>query len=254
MKKPIRILLVDDHAIVRDGIRSLLKTQPDIEVVGEADNGQAAVSMVGNLEPDIVLMDLVMPGMDGIEAIRRIVDSRPGSRILVLTSFSAEDKVFPAIKAGAMGYLLKDCDSEELVRAILQVHRGESSLHPRIARMLLQEMAAPRGEGISRPPPRQERPTADPPWTGLAASQDRLTERELAVLKLVAHGKSNREIADELVVAEGTVRTHVSNILSKLHLVSRTQATLFALREGLTSLDDASISLADGHSYPQSDP
>ena len=231
--------MVDDHAIVRDGIRSLLKTQPDIEVVGEAEDGQAAVTMAGSLAPDVVLMDLVMPGMDWIEAIRRIVAGRPESRILVLTSFSAEDKVFPAIKAGAMGYLLKDCDSEELVRAILQVQRGESSLHPKIARMLLQEMAAPRGAGVSRSPPRPERPTADP-----------LTERELDVLKLVAHGKSNREIADELVVAEGTVRTHVSNILSKLHLASRTQATLFALREGLTSLDDASISLVAGHSYP----
>jgi NarL family two-component system response regulator LiaR len=239
MKKPIRILLVDDHAIVRDGLRAVLKLQPDIEVVGEAEDGQAAVSMAGSLAPDVVLMDLVMPGMDGIEAIRRIVAGRPESRILVLTSFSAEDKVFPAIKAGAMGYLLKDCDSEELVRAILQVQRGESSLHPKIARMLLQEMAAPRGAGVSRSPPRPERPTADP-----------LTERELDVLKLVAHGKSNREIADELVVAEGTVRTHVSNILSKLHLASRTQATLFALREGLTSLDDAGISLVAGHSYP----
>lgn len=225
MKKPIRILLVDDHAIVRDGLRAVLKTQPDIEVVGEAENGQAAVAMAGSLAPDVVLIDLVMPGMDGIEAIRRIVAGQPESRILVLTSFSAEDKVFPAIKAGAMGYLLKDCDSEELVRAILQVQRGESSLHPKIARMLLQEMSAPRRESFGRPPPRPERPTADP-----------LTERELAVLKLVAHGMSNREIADELVVSEGTVRTHVSNILSKLHLASRTQATLFALREGLTSL------------------
>jgi len=150
----------------------------------------------------------------------------------VLTSFSAEDKVFPAIKAGAMGYLLKDCDSEELVRAIHQVQRGESSLHPKIARMLLQEMSTARGVRVSGPTPRPERPAVDP-----------LTERELDVLKLVAHGKSNREIADELVVSEGTVRTHVSNILSKLHLASRTQATLFALREGLTSLDGASIPL-----------
>jgi len=232
MKKPIRVLLVDDHAIVRDGIHSLLKTQPDIEVVGEAGNGRDAVSQAESLQPDVVLMDLVMPGMDGIEAIRLIVDGQPDSRILVLTSFSAEDKVFPAIKAGAMGYLLKDCDSEELVRAIRQVHQGESSLHPRIARMLLREMGAadrPSPSG-SEPPPAAVRPAVDP-----------LTERELDVLKLVAHGKSNREIADELVVAEGTVRTHVSNILSKLHLASRTQATLFALREGLTSLDDASI-------------
>jgi len=232
MKKPIRVLLVDDHAIVRDGIHSLLKTQPDIEVVGEAGNGRDAVSQAESLQPDVVLMDLVMPGMDGIEAIRLIVDGQPDSRILVLTSFSAEDKVFPAIKAGAMGYLLKDCDSEELVRAIRQVHQGESSLHPRIARMLLREMGAadrPSPSG-SEPLPAAVRPAVDP-----------LTERELDVLKLVAHGKSNREIADELVVAEGTVRTHVSNILSKLHLASRTQATLFALREGLTSLDDASI-------------
>jgi len=232
MKKPIRILLADDHAIVRDGIRSLLKTQPDVEVVGEASNGRDAVSMAETLRPDVVLMDLVMPGMDGIEAIRLIVDSQPESRILVLTSFSAEDKVFPAIKAGAMGYLLKDCDSEELVRAIHQVHQGESSLHPKIARMLLREMGAADKPSLSggEPPPPAVRPTVDP-----------LTERELDVLKLVAHGKSNREIADELVVAEGTVRTHVSNILSKLHLASRTQATLFALREGLTSLDDAGI-------------
>jgi NarL family two-component system response regulator LiaR len=227
MKKPIRVLLVDDHTIVRDGIRSLLKTQPDIEVAGEASNGRDALSMAESLRPDVVVMDLVMPGMDGIEAIRLIVDGRPESRILVLTSFSAEDKVFPAIKAGAMGYLLKDCDSEELVLAIHQVHRGESSLHPKIARMLLQELAAARSLSDGGSPPRSERLAVDP-----------LTERELEVLRLVARGKSNREIADELVVTEGTVRTHVSNILSKLHLASRTQATLFALREGLTSLDE----------------
>jgi NarL family two-component system response regulator LiaR len=227
MKKAIRVLLVDDHAIVRDGIHSLLKTQPDIEVVGEANNGRDAVSEAENLQPDVILMDLVMPGMDGIEAIHHIVDGQPKSRILVLTSFSAEDKVFPAIKAGAMGYLLKDCDSEELVRAVHQVHRGESSLHPKIARMVLQEMAADRPLSGSEPPPRPERPTAEP-----------LTERELDVLRRVARGRSNREIADELALADGTVRTHVSNILNKLHLASRTQATLFALRQGLASLDE----------------
>jgi NarL family two-component system response regulator LiaR len=235
MKTAVRVLLVDDHAIVRDGLCAVLKLQPDIEVVGEADNGRDALSMAQSLRPDVVLMDLVMPGMDGIEAIRRIIDGWPESRILVLTSFSAEDKVFAAIKAGAMGYLLKDCDSEELVRAIHQVQRGESSLHPKIARMLLQEMTAPRGAGIAEAPPRPGRPTVEP-----------LTDRELEVLRLVAHGKSNREIADELVVVEGTVRTHVSNILSKLHLANRTQATLFALREGLTSLDDASFPLNAG--------
>ena len=227
MKQPIRVLLVDDHAIVRDGIRALLALQPDIAVAGEASNGRDAVALADSLRPDVILMDLVMPGMDGIEAIGLIVAGQPASRILVLTSFSAEDKVFPAIKAGAMGYLLKDCNSEELVRAIHQVYRGESSLHPKIARMLLHEMA------VGRPPSGRESltPHGQPPV-------DPLTERELEVLKLIARGKSNRQIADELVVSEGTVRTHVSNILSKLHLASRTQATLFALREGLASLEE----------------
>jgi NarL family two-component system response regulator LiaR len=229
---PIRVLLVDDHAIVRDGIRSLLATESDIEVVGEADDGRAAVTRAQSLDPDVILMDLVMPGMDGIEAIHNIVARRPEARILVLTSFTADDKVFPAIKAGAMGYLLKDCDSEELVRAIRDVHRGESSLHPKIARMLLQEMTGqrPAQDEEPSPPPPARPPTVDP-----------LTERELEVLKLVARGLSNVEIADQLVIAEGTVRTHVSNILNKLHLVSRTQATLYALRQGLASLDDAEV-------------
>jgi NarL family two-component system response regulator LiaR len=226
----IRVLLVDDHAIVRDGIRSLLATEPGIEVVGEAGNGHDAVARAESLQPDVILMDLVMPGMDGIEAIRRIVDRQPGARILVLTSFTADDKVFPAIKAGAMGYLLKDTGSEELVRAIHQVHRGEPSLHPKIARMLLQEMKEGRPTQAVEPPPRipGQRPVVEP-----------LTGREVEVLRLVAQGRSNREIADQLVIAEGTVRTHVSNILGKLHLASRTQATLYALREGLASLDEA---------------
>jgi NarL family two-component system response regulator LiaR len=227
---PIRVLLVDDHAIVRDGIHSLLQTQPDIEVVGQTDNGQDAVLKVESLHPDVVLMDLVMPGIGGIEAIRRIVALEPTARILVLTSFSAEDKVFPAIKAGAMGYLLKDSDSEELVRAIHQVYEGESSLHPRIARMVLMEMA-------TSVPPCEDSSAAHPE----SPEVDPLTERELEILKLVARGQSNREIAADLVIAEGTVRTHVSNILSKLHLVSRTQATLYALREGLASLDEAVV-------------
>jgi len=162
-------------------------------------------------------MDLVMPEMDGIEAIRYITSHQPGARILVLTSFATDEKVFPAIKSGALGYLLKDSNPEELVQAIHQVFRGESSLHPTIARKLLQE--------LSRPP--QRPPTAEP-----------LTEREMAVLRLIAHGLSNQEIADQLVISEATVRTHVSNILSKLHLASRTQAALYALREGLASLDE----------------
>ena len=222
----IGVLLVDDHAIVRDGIRSLLATEPGIEVVGEADNGHDAVAQAESLRPDVILMDLVMPGIDGIEAIRRIVARQPEARVLVLTSFTADAQVFPAIKSGAMGYLLKDSGSEELVRAIRQVHRGEGSLHPKIARMLLQEMREGGVAPSSHVP--EQRPAVEP-----------LTGREVEVLKLVARGRSNREIADQLVVAEGTVRTHVSNILGKLHLASRTQATLYALREGLASLDDA---------------
>jgi NarL family two-component system response regulator LiaR len=219
MTETIRILLVDDHAIVRDGIRSLLATEPGIDVVGEATDGAEAVRQAERLQPDVLLMDLVMPGLDGLEAIRRIVARRPEARILVLTSFATDDKVFPAIKAGAMGYLLKDCDAEELVQAIHQVYRGQSSLHPRIARLVLREVAEP----------------------GVPSGVDPLTAREMDVLKWVARGKSNREIADELVIAEGTVRTHVSNILNKLHLASRTQATLYALREGLASLDEAEL-------------
>jgi len=217
MTRSIRVLVADDHVVVRQGIRALLATEPDIEVVGEAENGREAVAETDRLQPDVILMDLVMPEMDGIEAIRRITAQQPEARILVLTSFAADDKVFPAIKAGALGYLLKDSEPEELVGAIHQVHRGESSLHPAVARKLLQE--------LSRPP--KKPPTPEP-----------LTEREVEVLRLVAQGRSNQEIAEELVISEATARTHVSNILRKLHLASRTQAALYALREGLASLDD----------------
>jgi NarL family two-component system response regulator LiaR len=169
------------------------------------------------LKPDVVLMDLVMPRTDGIEATRRITEACPQTRILVLTSFAADDKVFPAVKAGALGYLLKDTGPDELLEAIRQVHRGEPSLQPEIARKVLQE--------ISHPAP--ARPTTDP-----------LTARELDVLRLIAQGMSNKEIAARIFVAEWTVRTHVSNILGKLQLASRTQAALYALRSGLASLDD----------------
>jgi NarL family two-component system response regulator LiaR len=223
------VFVVDDHAIVRDGIQSLLATEADIECVGEAANGADAVSKVRILRPDVILMDLVMPEMDGIEAIRQIMSFQPEARILVLTSFTADDKVFPAIKAGALGYLLKDTGSEDLIRAIHQVYRGESSLHPKIARMVLQEIST------VQPTQNVEQQSRHP---GQPPAVDPLTERELEVLKLVARGHTNREIADQLVVSEGTVRTHVSNILDKLHLASRTQATLYALREGLASLED----------------
>ena len=216
-EKTIRVLIADDHAIVRKGIRALLATERDIEVVGEASDGAEAIAQAKALRPDVILMDLVMPKLDGIEATRQITSDQAGARILVLTSFAADDKVFPAIKAGALGYLLKDSGPEELIQAVHQVHRGEPTLEPSIARKVLSE--------LSHPP--KQSPTADP-----------LTEREMAVLRLVAQGRSNRDIAEQLVIAEITVRTHVSNILSKLHLASRTQAALYALREGLASLQD----------------
>ncbi len=214
---PIKVLLTDDHDIVRRGINALLATEDDIEVVGEARNGHEALAKANSLSPDVILMDIVMPEMDGIEAIQRLTEHDAETKILVLTSFATDDKIFPAIKAGALGYLLKDSGPEELVTAIKQVHAGESSLHPTIARRLLQE--------VSRPPKNAE-------------ERDGLTEREVDVLQLVAQGQSNQDIAETLVISEATVRTHMSNILGKLHLASRTQAALYALKEGIVSLDD----------------
>ncbi len=213
----IHIFIADDHAIVRSGIQALLETIDGLEVVGEAADGRQTVTAVTSLRPDVILMDLEMPVMDGIEAIKQIMNQWPEARILVLTSFATDDRVFPAVKAGALGYLLKDSGPDALVQAIRQVYRGESSLHPKIARKLIQELSRP----VSQPP------TADP-----------LTPREVDVLQLVAQGLGNQEIADKLVIGEATVRSHVSNILSKLHLASRTQAALYALREGYASLDD----------------
>jgi NarL family two-component system response regulator LiaR len=225
MTQIIRVLIADDHDIVRKGLRALLATEPDIEVVGEAEDGKEAISGAEALRPDVILMDLVMPEVDGIEAIRQITTARPEARILVLTSFSTDDTVFPAIKAGALGYLLKDTGPQELVQAIHEVHRGESSLHPAIARKLLQEISGSPGQMETREPAPEN-------------AVDPLTEREVEVLRLVAQGRSNQEIADQLVISEATVRTHVSHVLGKLHLASRTQAALYALREGLASLDD----------------
>jgi NarL family two-component system response regulator LiaR len=217
MTAPIGVFLAEDHAIVRKGIRALLATEPDVEVIGEAADGREAVAEVIRLRPDVTLMDLELPEVDGIEAIGQITAAWPEAVILVLTSFATDDKVFPAVKAGARGYLLKDSSPEELVRAIRQVHRGEASLDPGIARKVLQELA----RGSDRPP------TPDP-----------LTPREVEVLRLVARGLGNQQIADELSLSEATVRTHVSTILGKLHLASRTQAALYALREGLATLED----------------
>ena len=217
MSSPIRVLIIDDHVIVRKGIRALLAAKRDIQVVGEAGDGAEAVARVEALSPDVILMDLVMPKMDGIQAIREIVARDPGARVLVLTSFAADEQVFPAIKAGALGYLLKDSGPQQLVQAIRQVYRGEPSLEPSIARKVLSELSSPPRKPL----------TPDP-----------LTARELEILRLVAQGRSNKEIAGQLTIAEETVHTHVSNILGKLHLASRTQAALYALREGIASLDD----------------
>jgi NarL family two-component system response regulator LiaR len=218
MQDTIRVLIADDHAIVRKGLCALLATEPGIEVVSEARDGREAISAAQRFCPEVILMDLVMPGVDGLEAIRRIMACQPEARVLVLTSFAGDDKIFPAIRAGALGYLLKDSGPEELVRAIRQVSRGESSLHPSVARRLLRELS--------------QSPSAQGPAT------DSLTEREIEVLQLVAKGWSNRDISVHLSISDATVRTHVSSILAKLNLCSRTQAALYALREGLASLHD----------------
>jgi NarL family two-component system response regulator LiaR len=218
MTETIHILIADDHAIVREGLRWLIDTEPGMELVGEATDGVEAVLKARSLQPDVILLDLVMPRKDGIEAIGEIKQENPEARVLVLTSFAEDEKVFSAIKAGALGYLLKDSSPQELLQAIRDVHRGESSLHPTIARKLIGELSRP---------------------SDLSATEEPLTERELEVLSLVARGLSNQDIADRLVVSERTVRTHVSNILDKLHLANRTQAALYAVREGLASPDSS---------------
>jgi two-component system, NarL family, response regulator LiaR len=215
--EPIRVLIVDDHTIVRKGIKALLAETSDIQVVGEASNGLDATQLSKQLEPDVILMDLLMPKMDGIEATRHISAQQPQVHVLVLTSFVGDDKIFPAIKAGAVGYLLKDSEPSELIRSIHMVHRGELSLHPIIARKIMQEI--------------QDQPAAKP-------SPESLTAREVEVLQLLAKGLSNDEIAAQLVISEVTVRTHISHLLAKLHLATRVQATLYALRAGITSLSD----------------
>lgn len=217
----IKVLVVDDQNIVRKGIWALLEQVDDIDVIGEASNGEEAIVQAKRLKPDVILMDLMMPKMDGITAIRELQKAQIPVRIIALTSFVTEDKVFPAIKAGAMGYLLKDSEPGDLINAIRKVNRDEPSLHPIVAKMVLQELGQPA---------QQQQPLTPAP----------LTEREVDIIKLVAQGLSNREIADRLVIGEATVRTHVGNVLNKLHLANRVQATLYALREGLTSLDEMS--------------
>lgn len=201
-------MLVDDHAVVRQGLCAFLELQEDIQVVGQASDGQEAVAMARELLPDVVLMDLIMPHMDGIEATRQIRRISPRTQVLVLTSFAEDDKLFPAIKAGATGYQMKDVSPTELAEAVRAVHRGDTPLHPDVARKLVREFADPIHSTLD---------------------QNELTERETQVLGLIAQGLSNREIADQLVLSPKTVKTHVSNILSKLHLADRTQAAIYAL-------------------------
>lgn len=212
----ISVLIVDDHSVVRCGLRMFLETEDDIQVAGEAADGHQAIEMAQELLPDVILMDLVMPGMDGIEATRRICEVIPSSRVLVLTSYGEDEKVFASIKAGAMGYLLKDIPAEDLGRAVRSMARGEFLLDPGIARKVLDEFSQKRPEIL--------------PLT-------RLTPREVEVLSLVARGRSNREISSDLNISIKTVKTHVTNILSKLHAMDRTQAALYAVKHGLIPAD-----------------
>jgi NarL family two-component system response regulator LiaR len=213
---PIRIVIADDHAVVREGLRSFISLEPDMEVVGEAADGIAVVEEARALDPDVILLDIVMPRQDGLQALQQLTAEGCRARVIVLTSFAQHDQIFPAIKSGAMGYQLKDSSPEQLIQAIREVHHGQTSLHPVIARKVIEEL-------------NQE--------SELPPTDDPLTEREVEVLKLVAQGLTNREIAQTLVISESTVASHISNVLEKLHLANRTQAALFALHKGLARLD-----------------
>lgn len=213
MPDPITVMIVDDHEMVRQGAAGYLAAQREITVVAEAESGEEAVRLALEQVPDVVLMDLVMPGMDGIEATRRVKDASPRTQIIVLTSYHQDEHIFPALRAGAISYLLKDVKATDLVEAIHRAARGEATLHPRIAARLIKEF-------------RGGDPDPENPFTVL-------TDREMEVLKLIARGRPNIEIAEELVISVGTVKGHVSNILSKLHLADRTQAAVFAWQEGI---------------------
>ena len=222
MREPITVLIVDDHKVVRQGVRAFLDTQPDITVVGETPSGSEAVGLVAEHAPDVVLMDLVMPEMDGVEATRLVKQASPRTLVIVLTSYYQDEYIFPAIRAGALSYLLKDAEPTELAEAVRKAAQGEAVLHPRVAARVVQELHGARHENLN-------------PFT-------ELSERELEVLRLIADGLNNAEIAGTLVISEKTVKSHVSNILGKLHLADRTQAAVYAWREGVVRRGD------EGHS------
>jgi two-component system, NarL family, response regulator LiaR len=213
MAETISVLLVDDHAVVRQGVRAFLVTQPDLNVVGEAGSGEEAIRLAEQYVPDVILMDLIMPNMDGVEATRRVKRVSPRSQIVVLTSYHEDEHIFPALKAGALSYILKDVSADELAEAVRKAAAGEAVLHPRVAARVIRELQGRREEALN-------------PFT-------ELSERELEVLKLIADGKSNAEMAEMLVLSEKTIKGHVSNILSKLQLADRTQAAVYAWRQGV---------------------
>jgi len=217
MNTPVTLVIVDDHALVRRGIRAFLETQPDLEVCGEAASGEEAVRLAVQMAPDVILMDLVMPGLDGVEATRQIKQASPRTQVIILTSYHEDEHIFPAIRAGALSYLLKDIRPEELADAVRKAAAGEAILHPQVAARLVQEVQGNR--------------------QGPASPFAELSEREMEVLHLIAAGLSNMEIAEQLVVSDKTVKSHVSNILAKLHLADRTQAAVFAWRAGLVHPD-----------------
>lgn len=217
MDKPVSVLIVDDHEVVRQGVRAYLGAQAEFEVLGEAASGTAAVALAEEHVPDVVLMDLIMPGMDGVEATRRIKDVSPRTQIVVLTSYHEDEHIFPALQAGAISYVLKDLGMDELAEAILKAARGEATLHSRVASRVIRELQGPKADKVN-------------PYT-------ELTNRETEVLRLIAGGMSNSGIAEELVVSEYTVKGHVSNILSKLHLANRTHAAVYAWQKGVVRRD-----------------
>ncbi|MCJ7537341.1 MAG: response regulator transcription factor [Anaerolineales bacterium] len=217
MNNPITVLLVDDHKLVRQGVRAFLEAHDEFLVVGEAESGSVAVKLAEEYIPDVVLMDLIMPEMDGVEATRQVKNISPRSHVVVLTSYHEDEHIFPALEAGATSYILKDVDMEELAEAVRRSARGEVTLHPRVASRILQELHGAKQDEVN-------------PFT-------ELTKREMEVLKLIASGLSNSEIADQLVISDHTVKGHVSNIFSKLHLADRTQAAVYAWQKGVVRRD-----------------